>query len=199
MQESVELGIDELLFDSEVDPVLRAINTERARIKAKFDPLIKEISEQDIDIAGINTLSDAAGRMMVVRGYYHRVQAIFGEVLIEKRLAQVRRDASKSKAAAKVAQLISSDPEVRGISGHQAQVARAESKAKSEIALAAGCSDLHLLVYGYSERVQASLDDLKFAAQDLREYVRTLRDAKALGESGVLPEGASTGREKWGM
>jgi len=197
MQETVDLGLDELIYDSESDPVLRAINKERLRIKDKFDPLVEEIATQDVDIAGITTLADAGNLIMTVRGYYHRVQAIYGEVLIEKRLAQIRRDASKNKAQARVSELIHADPEVRAISGQQAQMARAQSKAKSELALASGCQDLYLLVYGYAERVQAALDDLRYAAQDLREFTRTMRDAKALGETGVLPEGAVAGLMKW--
>jgi hypothetical protein len=198
VQEEAELGLDALLYDAVADPVQRAINREVARVRARFVPLIEEIGEQDVDISGITTLTDAAMRIMTVRGFYHRVQAIYGEVLIEKRQAQVRRDASKAKAQAKVSELIRSDPEVRGITGQQAQMARAQNKAKAELALASGCNDLYLIVSGYTERVQSSLENLKYAAQDLREFIRTMRDAKLIGETGSMPEGSILGSgNKW--
>jgi hypothetical protein len=196
-QEMLEL--DDLIFDAEADPVLRALNKERARLQGKFTVLIEEVSEQEINVGNINTLSDAADLILTVRGYYHRTQAIFGEAISEKRQAQIRRDASKTKAQAKISELIRSDPEVRGVAGQQAQMARAENKAKSELALASGCNDLYLLVMGYTERLQVALENLKQASRDLHEYIRTVRDAKALGESGSggVPEGAQTGRVSW--
>jgi hypothetical protein len=195
MQESLEL--DDLIFDAEEDPIMRAINKERLRLKAKFEALLEEVSDQELDVGKITTLSDAANMILDVRGYYHRTQAIFGEAISEKRTAQIRRDASKTKAQARVAELMREDPEVRGLASQQARQSRAEYKAKKELALASGCNDLYLLVMGYAERLSVALENLKQASRDLYEFIRTVRDAKALGETTTVPEGQTFGTTTW--
>jgi hypothetical protein len=179
-------SLDDLVFPvGETDKVSVAMRAEKARVTSKFDPLIEELKAIELDIADLTTLTEAGHLILTVRSYFSRASAVYGEVLLERRRAQGRRDVSKNKLEQKIADMIRNDPEIRGMTPQAVQQARAANKASEAVNLASGCQELYVLLLGYAEMIEALVENLKAASRDLYEFTRTMRDAKSVGESGI--------------